>query len=332
MPVQVPSFPTSVATFTDKFDLIDVVFADQINSLQREVTAIESVLGTLPAGTAASVRDRIAAIESSVTDINNRFTATKTVPQTTVDGLGTSLNNLQGQISNLSALLNTVQAQVSSVSANKTDPSQVVLLTGAQYIYGLKQFQALVRMLATQLYSASSTNHAWEIGVAGGRVIKFDYTGLGAYDGNGPAEIVMQRDGGEMYFGGGVRAAGMVGVSVDYAGPLTVTSETYATVTGTPALSLKVPQSGRVMVSLTDEASVSTGEARMSVRLSGGNTLAESDVRSVVVASPNLHSAARLLYLTGLTPGSTTFTTVFRSSLGASAHFSNITLAVVPVL
>jgi hypothetical protein len=62
------------------------------------------------------------------------------------------------------------------------------------------------------------------------------------------------------------------------------------------------------------------------------NTLVADDIRSTVVSSPTPTSASRSLYLTGLTPGSTTFTSVFRSSDSVSAGFSNVSLHVVPVL
>jgi hypothetical protein len=332
MPVVTASYPQQIPVFTDKFDLIDAVFADHINSLQREVAALATVIGTLPAGVANTVRERVEAIEASIADINSRFTATQTVPQSSVDGLTAALSTLTGQIVALQAALNSISSQVTALQSQKPEASQVVQVTGAQYIYGLKMFQALVRMLATQLYSADSTNHAWEIGVSGGRVIKFDYTGFGAYDGSGPAEMVLQRDGGEVYYGGGIRAAGMVGIAVDSGGPFFITEPTYVAGVGTPVLSLRVPQSGRVMVHMSKEATVASGEARMSVALSGVNTLVADDIRSTVVSSPTPTSASRSLYLTGLTPGSTTFTSVFRSSDSVSAGFSNVSLHVVPVL
>lgn len=39
-------FPTSIKTFVDKVDYRDTVLAEHINSLQNEVAAVESVLGT----------------------------------------------------------------------------------------------------------------------------------------------------------------------------------------------------------------------------------------------------------------------------------------------
>lgn len=334
MPVVTAAYPQQVPSFSDKFDLIDVVFAEHINSLQREVAALATAVGTLPAGAANTVRERMEAVEASVADINSRFSATKTFPQTAVDGLPTSLGNLQDAINGLQASLNTITGQVTALQSQKPEVTQVVTLTGLQYIYGLKLFQGLVRLLATQLYSATSTNHAWEIGVSGGRVIKFDYTGFGSYDGNGPAELQLQRDGGDVFLGGGLRAAGMVGISVDSAPTITVTSPAYATVTGTPAITLRVPTSGRVMVHLINEGQAfeGSGGARMSVALSGANTLDAADIRSTMVSTPYWNGVQRTLYLTGLNPGSTTFQTMFRSHIGNAVQLANMTLTVVPVL
>lgn len=333
MPVVTAAYPQQVPTFTDKFDLVDVVFAEHINALQREVAALATAVGTLPAGAATTVRERMEAVEASVADINSRFSATKTFPQSAVDGLTSALSTLQNQISGLQTSIAQVTGQVTALQSQKPEQTQVVLLTGAQYIYGLKQFQALVRLLATQLYSATSTNHAWEIGVSGGRVIKWDYTGFGAYDGSGPAELVIQRDGGEVYYGGGLRAAGMVGIEVDAAGPFSTSSTDYTTLGGAPALTLRVPMSGRVAVHLINEGSslAPISAARMSVVLSGANALAAADIRSTM-ASGAQHTVQRSLYLTGLTPGSTTFTLQFRSTDGGAVQFNNVSLAAVPVL
>jgi hypothetical protein len=332
MPVVTAAYPQQVPTFTDKFDLVDVVFAEHINSLQREVAALATALGTLPAGAAATVRERMEAVEAAVADINSRFTATQTFPQTAVDGLPTALGNLQASIGSLQSSLAQVTGQVTALQSQKPEVAQVVQVTGFQYIYGLKAFQGLVRLLATQLYSAVSTNHAWEIGVSGGRVIKFDYTGFGAYDGSGPAEMVLQRDGGEVFYGGGVRAAGMVGIEVDDPTVRSTDSESYTTLSGAPSLTLRVPMSGRVNVHLFNEALAPSGGARVSVAVSGANTLNPADIRSTLVGTPYWHGAARTLYLTGLTPGSTVFTAQFLSIDGSTAQFRNVSLAVVPVL
>lgn len=333
MPVVTANFPTQLPVFADKFDLVDTVFADHINALQREVTALASSLGTLPAGVAATVRDRITAVESAIADINSRFTATQTMPQSAIDGLPTALNNLSASISGLQTSLNSVSAQVTALQSQKPESSQVVLLTGAQYIYGLKQFQALMRLLATQLYSASSTNHAWEIGVAGGRVVKWDYTGFGAYDGSGPADMEVQRDGGEIFFGGALRAAGMVGIEVFDPTLRWTLSEEYTYITGHPQLTLRVPQSGRVTVHLYKEATI-TGAAlaRATFIASGANTILADDSRSIVASTTTLASAQRTIYLTGLTPGATTFQTVVRSTTGERVNFQNVGMSVVPVL
>lgn len=333
MPVVTAAYPQQVPTFTDKFDLVDVVFAEHINALQREVAALASVIGTLPAGAAASVRERVEAVEASVADINSRFSATKTFPQSAVDGLSTSLNTLQNQISGLQTSLAQVTGQMTALQSQKPEATQVVMLSGAQYIYGLKQFQALVRLLATQLYSASSSNHAWEIGIAGGRVIKWDATGFGAYEGNGPAEIVIQRDGGEVYYGGGLRAAGMVGLEYVDPGLRWTNSVDYVHLAGHPALTLRVPSSGRVTVSLYKEGWVTgAANARLSFVASGANTLTADDTRSIVVSNPTPLSAHRSVYLTGLTPGATTFQVVTRSTTGDRVNFQNVGLSVVPGL
>lgn len=59
------SYPNAVKAFSSKIDTIDTVYADHINSVQTEVTAIESVLGPNPQGQYQTVSARIGAVESS---------------------------------------------------------------------------------------------------------------------------------------------------------------------------------------------------------------------------------------------------------------------------
>lgn len=57
------SYPASLKSFSAKADG-NTVFAAHVNELQEEVAALQSTLGTLPAGGSATVKDRIAAVES----------------------------------------------------------------------------------------------------------------------------------------------------------------------------------------------------------------------------------------------------------------------------
>lgn len=330
MPIEISAaFPQEVPSFSQKFDLTDVVFAEHINQLQREVEALASTLGTLPAGLGASnVRERMEAIEATIADISDRFTPTKTFPQTAVEGLDTSLSALTVQIAALQTAVNSLGSQVSAMSTAKPEAAQVVLLTGQQYIYGLKLFQGLVRLLATQRHSPVSTNHAWEIGVSGGRVIKFDYMGWGAYDGINPADLELQTAGGNVFFGGDLRAIGMAGVAAELAGPRSTSSGAYTTVADSPAVTLKVPSSGRVSVHLAAEIEGTYG-GRMGVQLSGANTLAAADLRSIVGKTGG--TVHRTLFLGGLAPGNTTFT-ARQKAVNNTASFTNLSLVVVPLL
>lgn len=63
------SFPTSIKTFTSKTDGVDTYSAAHINDLQNEVAAIETELGTDPAGSYSTVKDRLnAVLEEIVSD------------------------------------------------------------------------------------------------------------------------------------------------------------------------------------------------------------------------------------------------------------------------
>jgi hypothetical protein len=58
------TFPAAVKTYTTKVDLVDINYAAHINDLQDEVIAVQATLGTNPQGGAATVKDRMAAVET----------------------------------------------------------------------------------------------------------------------------------------------------------------------------------------------------------------------------------------------------------------------------
>lgn len=57
------AYPGAIDSFTTKVNGVDVPDADHVNDLQTAVVAIETELGTDPAGSAATVSARIAALE-----------------------------------------------------------------------------------------------------------------------------------------------------------------------------------------------------------------------------------------------------------------------------
>lgn len=59
------AYPNSVDTFTTKTDGIDDVMAEDINSIQSAVEAVETELGTLPKGAYATVKARLDYIEAN---------------------------------------------------------------------------------------------------------------------------------------------------------------------------------------------------------------------------------------------------------------------------
>jgi len=56
------SYPGSLDSFTTKTDKVDLVDDDHINELQNSVVAIETELGTDPAGSVTDVKTRLAKI------------------------------------------------------------------------------------------------------------------------------------------------------------------------------------------------------------------------------------------------------------------------------
>lgn len=90
MPI-IAAYPNSVASFTEKFDLVDIVFAAHINALQAEVVALETILGTVPQGTASTVKARIQTLEASIATLSGHFDSGGLIPQSGVNGLVAAL-------------------------------------------------------------------------------------------------------------------------------------------------------------------------------------------------------------------------------------------------
>jgi hypothetical protein len=114
----------------------------------------------------------------------------------------------------------------------------------------------------------------------------------------------------------------------------TTTSTSYTDLaTSGPAVTVVVPNSGKVKVSVTADASGNlTGDAFMGFALSSGNTVAAADASALRVggvANVDVRATYETL-LTGLTPGSTVFTAKYRTTSG-TATFVNREIRVEPV-
>lgn len=130
--------------------------------------------------------------------------------------------------------------------------------------------------------------------------------------------------------------------------PARITSHTVATGQGTtstsytnlgtvgPSVSLTVPSSGEVTVNVA--ATVTTQPANqtpyMSFELSGSNTASAADAKAALTAPRTTAgpggTLSRTFHLTGLTPGTTTFTAKYRVSGGTASTFADRTIIVDP--
>jgi hypothetical protein len=103
-----------------------------------------------------------------------------------------------------------------------------------------------------------------------------------------------------------------------------------------PAVTLTVPASGRVLVSVTSGMTGSSGSVScfMSFATTGANSVAAADANSVTLASGTLQRASASSVLSGLTPGSTTFTGKFKREGGGgsgSCTFVNRSIMAIPL-
>lgn len=184
MPV-IASYPTQIATFTTKTDQVDVVFADHINALQAEVRAVQAVLGTLPAGSASTVRDRIAAAEGVLGVLSGRFDGTGKIPETGVAGLVADLGGKAPTVHShaTSQITDISSAIVSSADSLNNDAARMHMhwsgqsgqpswLWGGndpnnQYVYDPRNFHVAFADNATHATAADSATSASSATTAG---------------------------------------------------------------------------------------------------------------------------------------------------------------------
>lgn len=112
----------------------------------------------------------------------------------------------------------------------------------------------------------------------------------------------------------------------------TSTSYTDLTTSG-PAVTVTVGASGTAMVIITAKITVpgSTAITAMSFAVSGASTVSASDARALFIdrSSENQRSST-VMFLTGLTAGSNTFTAKYRSTLGNTGTFADRDITVIP--
>lgn len=128
------SYPSSVKTFTTKVDFVDTVLAEHVNSLQEEVNAIASNLGTfIKTGSGwigsfdqattnwNSLKDRVANIEYGLyTAYNNRVDADggSTISSANTSTVGLTVQSIAGQTADQMQFKTSAGAKISSVGAD----------------------------------------------------------------------------------------------------------------------------------------------------------------------------------------------------------------------
>jgi hypothetical protein len=114
----------------------------------------------------------------------------------------------------------------------------------------------------------------------------------------------------------------------------TTVSTTYVDLaTVGPTVTLTVPASGRVLVSVTSDMSNSTGGGSnfMGFAISGADTRAAADTNALILGGNTLQAATASFIVTGLTAnGSDTFTAKYRVS-GGTGTFSNRSIWAIPI-
>jgi hypothetical protein len=79
------------------------------------------------------------------------------------------------------------------------------------------------------------------------------------------------------------------------------------------------------------ETATGGGQAYMSFTMSGANTSTGNDATALNLLGNAFQKASAIFVLSGLSPGNTTFTAVYRSSTGTTATFQNRYIVVQPL-
>ena len=135
---------------------------------------------------------------------------------------------------------------------------------------------------------------------------------------------------------GATGISGVLGATV--AASETTTSVTYANLTTVgPAVTVTIPASGNAMVTVTafESNNVSGSQNNMGFAISGATVRAASDAQAFSVLRGGSQGAIAVqgtatFYVTGLTPGSTTFTAKYDVT-GGTGTFANRSIVVVPL-
>lgn len=108
------------------------------------------------------------------------------------------------------------------------------------------------------------------------------------------------------------------------------TSYTDLTTVG-PAVTVTTGANAIVIVNFIGSNGTSADGAIMSAAVSGATTLSASDSNAAQVNGSTNISAACISMITGLTPGSNTFTAKYRAGTGGTATFIRRTITVIPL-
>lgn len=117
----------------------------------------------------------------------------------------------------------------------------------------------------------------------------------------------------------------------------TTTSTTYVELTTSTSVTVTVNSAVLIVISCSGGNNANNGLSYLSFKASGANTIAGTDATSAITVLGTVpvggYVAGMSLskVLTGLNPGSTTFSLVYRVVSGSTGNFSNRSISVVPI-
>jgi hypothetical protein len=119
--------------------------------------------------------------------------------------------------------------------------------------------------------------------------------------------------------------------SAEASGIVSTSSTSYVALSGDPSVQAEIFGGGGVLVVVSAMITPGATNGLMSFAISGLNTRAANDMDAAEVRTGAEGVASRMTFLTGLTPGLSTFAARYRAAAAASVSFEHRRIIVIPI-
>ena len=157
------SYPSSIRTFQQKVDQVDIVEANDYNELAAEISALERTLGVNVASagtrspTATDLVQRLANLDAALRAVELRFDGSGLIPQSGVAGLVVALNDITTALASLvgSSAFSSLSTSISTLArSSDLDAERAARVAGDTALTGSVTAETAARQAADAALSA----------------------------------------------------------------------------------------------------------------------------------------------------------------------------------